>query len=131
MWGALTEARQHEKWAPGVQIDARVGAAVLFDFDDRGKAEDEIVACESPRLLAHTWLWADEPVSTVRWELEADGSDATLLVLLHGPVSSRQAAGYATGWHVMLDALRLHLSGDGISGWTPDWAGLSTLYGNA
>jgi len=103
-------------------------AEVLFDFDEQGKAEGEVLTVEAPRLLEHTWLWRDEPPSTVRWEVEPDGVGGTYLTLVHRPVRPAPAADYATGWHVMLDALDLHLSGRGIAGWEPDWAGLSTLY---
>ncbi len=90
-----------------------------------------VLVAQAPRVLEHTWLWPDEPPSTVRWELEPDGSGGTHLLLLHRPVRTASAADYATGWHVMLDAIGLHLSGEGLTGWEPDWAGLATVYNAA
>lgn len=131
VWAALSEPAQQAQWVPGVQIDARVGGAVLFDFEEQGRAEGEVLVADAPRVLEHTWLWPDEPPSTVRWELEPDGSGGTHLLLRHRPVRRGPAVDYATGWHVMLDALGMHLSGDGLSGWEPDWPGVSGIYSAA
>ncbi|ONI85352.1 hypothetical protein ALI144C_13750 [Actinosynnema sp. ALI-1.44] len=110
VWSALVDPAQQAAWVPGVTIEATVGGTVLFDFAEQGKAEGEVLAVEAPRLLEHTWLWPGEPSATVRWEVTADG-DGTLLVLWHRPLRRDPAAGYAAGWHVMLDALETHLSG--------------------
>ncbi len=78
-------------------------------------------------VLEHTWLWPGEPPSTVRWEIAAEGS-GSVVVLWHRPVSSGPAVDYATGWHVMLDALALHLDGDRPADHEPDFAGLYEEY---
>jgi uncharacterized protein YndB with AHSA1/START domain len=128
VWAALSDPEQQAQWVPGVTIDARPGGAVLFDFDEEGRAEGEVLAADPPRVLEHSWRWPDEPPATVRWELEPDGEGGTYLVLLHRPVRQGPAADYASGWHVMLDALHLHLDGGDVAGLRPDYERLYATY---
>lgn len=128
VWAALSEPAQQAQWMPGVTIDARVGGAVLFDFEEEGSATGEVLMADAPRSLEHTWLWPDEPTSAVRWELEPDGDGGTRLVLLHKPVRQGPASDYAAGWHIMLDALRLHLDGEDVAATESDYAALITVY---
>lgn len=128
VWAALSDPEQQAKWVPGVTIDARPGGAVVFDFEEEGRAEGEVLVADAPRVLEHSWLWPDELLSRVRWELEPDGADGTYLVLLHRPVRQGPAADYASGWHVMLDALRVYLDGGDVERLEPDYAQLYALY---
>jgi uncharacterized protein YndB with AHSA1/START domain len=127
VWDSLVDPDQQALWVPGVRFEARVGAPVLFDFGDEGRAEGEVLAVDPPQMLEHTWLWPGEPSSTVRWQLDAvDGG--TLLVLLHRPLRSEPAVDYCTGWHVMLDALDAYVDGRDPHASVPDFAGLYEQY---
>lgn len=127
VWASLVDPEQQDVWVPGVRFEARVGAPVLFDFGDEGRAEGEVLAVDPPWMLEHTWLWPDEPPSTVRWLLDPI-EGGTLVVLLHRPVRPEPAIDYCTGWHVMLDALDAHLDGRDPNAVPPDFAGLYEQY---
>jgi uncharacterized protein YndB with AHSA1/START domain len=127
VWASLVDVDQQDRWVPGVRIHARVGGPVVFDFGDEGRAEGEVLVAEPPRVLEHTWLWPDELPSTVRWEITPDG-DGSLLVLLHRPVRPEPAVDYCTGWHVMLDALAVHLDGGDPGAEEPDFGALYETY---
>jgi uncharacterized protein YndB with AHSA1/START domain len=128
VWAALVDGDQQDHWVPGVRIHARVGGPVVFDFDDEGKAEGEVLAVDPGRALEHTWLWPGEPHSTVRWEITPDG-EGSLLVLLHRPLRPDPAVDYAAGWHGMLDALAVHLDGEDPP--VPDYSALYETYAAA
>jgi uncharacterized protein YndB with AHSA1/START domain len=125
VWDALVDLDQQDRWVSGVRIHAQVGGRVVFDFDAEGRAEGEVLVVDPPRALEHTWLWPDEPPSTVRWEISPDG-DGSRLVLLHRPLRPEPAVDYAAGWHGMLDSLATHLAG-GTPG-EPDYAALYESY---
>lgn len=127
VWAALVEPAQQERWLPGVTIDPVAGGTVVFDFGEDETAEGAVLAVEPGRLLEHTWLWPDEPPSTVRWDLTEDG-DAVTLALRHDPVRTEPAADYGAGWHTMLDALAVHLDGGDPAELTPDYDELYELY---
>lgn len=125
VWEALVDPEQQQAWVPGVRFEARVGAPVLFDFGDQGRAEGEVLAVRPPTALEHTWRWPGEPPSAVRWRLDpVDGG--TRIVLLHRPLRPGPAVDFSSGWHVMLDALAAHL--DGRAPDAPDFAGLYAQY---
>jgi uncharacterized protein YndB with AHSA1/START domain len=130
VWAALAEPAQQQRWLPGVTIDPVENGTVVFDFGGDGTAETAegvVLAVERGRLLEHTWLWPDEPPSTVRWELTPDG-DTARLVLRHDLVSREPAADYGAGWHTMLDALAVHLDGGDPGELSPDYDELYELY---
>lgn len=114
VWAWITDPERLERWLPGCAVDARVGGAVRFDFGDEGAATgvvSEAVPPGDPGVLAHSWCWEGVPDSVVRWTLEA-APEGTLLTLVHGELSPEPAADFATGWHVMLDALALAAGGE-------------------
>ncbi|HEX2130353.1 MAG TPA: SRPBCC family protein [Actinophytocola sp.] len=127
VWSALAEPVQQQRWLPGVTIEASEGGAVTFDFGEDEKAEGAVLALEPGRLIEHTWLWPDEPESTVRWELTS-GDEQTTLSLCHEPVRPGPAAGFGAGWHATLDALAVHLTGGDPAELTPDHEALHALY---
>jgi uncharacterized protein YndB with AHSA1/START domain len=116
VWAWITDPEKLVLWLPGCTIDPRVGGAVGFDFGDEGAATgvvSEAVPPGSPEekgVLVHTWCWEGVPDSVVRWTLEAV-PEGTRLTLVHGELLPEPAADFATGWHVMLDALALAVGG--------------------
>ncbi|WP_426563720.1 SRPBCC family protein [Angustibacter sp. McL0619] len=116
LWSALTEPARVARWLDRITGDLRVGGRVTVHFDD-GPGELEVVACDSPRMLATRWLDASRD-SLVTVRLTELAADRTLLVLDHTALTETSAAGYAAGWHWHLDALRAHLDGEQ----PPEWA---------
>ncbi|MGW5876107.1 SRPBCC domain-containing protein [Nocardiopsis terrae] len=113
MWSWITEREKLERWLPGCAIDPRVGGPVSFDFGEEGTATGvvgEVVPPGPEGLLVHSWRWPGVPDSAVRWALEGVPG-GTRLVLVHGELLPEPAAEFATGWHVMLDALTLAAGG--------------------
>ncbi|GAA1459908.1 SRPBCC family protein [Nocardiopsis exhalans] len=113
VWEWITDPERLVLWLPGCTIDPRVGGAVSFDFGDEGAATgvvSEALPPGSKGVLVHTWCWEGVPDSVVRWTLEAVPG-GTRLTLVHGELLPEPAADFATGWHVMLDALALAADG--------------------
>lgn len=127
VWAALTEQAQQQRWLPGVTIAAVAGGPVVFDFGEDEIREGTVLAAEPGRLLEHSWQWPDEPGSTVRWTLDPAGA-GTVLGLGHAPIRREAAVDHGVGWHVMLDALAVHLAGGDPADLVPDHDHLYSLY---
>lgn len=118
VWAWITEPERLELWLPGCVIDPRVGGAVSFDFGDEGTATGVVSEAVPPGeqaaggqgALVHSWCWEGVPDSVVRWTLEAV-PEGTRLTLVHSELLPEPAVDFATGWHVMLDALALAADG--------------------
>lgn len=112
LWAWLTDDELLQRWLPGCRIEGRVGGAVFFDFGEQGAATGTVSVASLPDpdgRLVHSWRWDGVPESRVTWELQPDG-DGSRLTLTHGEVLPEPARDFATGWHVMLDALALSQS---------------------
>jgi uncharacterized protein YndB with AHSA1/START domain len=107
VWAVLVEPRHVRNWLATMEIDARVGGRVAFDW---GSDQDEgiVRAFEPPRLFEYTWTRRGETV--VRFELTPEG-DGTLLVLEHsrGPLDFTVEVG--AGWQSHLEAIASLLAG--------------------
>ncbi len=115
VWRAITDPDELWHWFPsGVEVDLRVGGAMTFTFRELKLSEQpttiggEVTDLDPSRLFGF-WWGGDH----LRFELEPlDGGAATRLrftVLLD---AREKAARDAAGWHVCLDRLAGHLSGD-------------------
>ncbi|MGH9281102.1 MAG: SRPBCC family protein [Acidimicrobiales bacterium] len=123
VWRALTEPEHLAAWFPsGIEGERAAGAKLRFPFPQaEGPTEEgEMLAFEPPRLME--LRWADD---VLRFELRPDG-EGTVLTLVDTFDELGKAARDAAGWHVCLDALVLHLAGDGQS--PPDWKPLNDEY---
>ncbi|PWV44433.1 SRPBCC family protein [Nocardiopsis sp. L17-MgMaSL7] len=126
VWAWIAEPERLERWLPGCVIDARVGGAVRFDFGDEGTATGVVTEAVPPGdrgVLVHSWRWEGVPDSVVRWTLEPV-AEGTLLTLVHSELAPDPAPDFATGWHVMLDALALAAEGEPTEG---AWAALGEV----
>lgn len=106
VWTAVAEPERQAVWVPGLSAADRARGTVA-----PGNVDGVVLTADPPHVLEQAWLWPGEPPSVVRWELADDGDGGTVLTLLHHPVRAGTAAGWAAGWHLMLDALGVHLDG--------------------
>lgn len=110
LWDALTNIERIPRWFLPIEGDLELGG----HYQLKGNASGEITACEPPRYLAVTWVFADN-VSWVTVSLESEAADRTLLTLDHTahvpPEFWDQYGAGATGvgWDLGLMGLALHV----------------------
>jgi uncharacterized protein YndB with AHSA1/START domain len=116
VWGAITEPEQLSRWYPfrAGALDLRIGGRIRFD-DGHGKPVDALVTeLEPVRLFAFSTHAppeiSRESEDLVRFELRPHGAGC-LLAFTHIFDDRYGAAGYASGWHVCLDALEAMVGG--------------------
>jgi uncharacterized protein YndB with AHSA1/START domain len=116
VWRALTEDARLEAWFPTtIEGERRAGAPLRFThrYRDIPVMEGEMLGFDPPRLLE--LRWGDD---VLRFELEADGPDATVLVFTDTFPELGRAARDGAGWHACLDVLA-YAAGDGEQ---PPWS---------
>ena len=110
LWDALTNASRIPRWFMPIEGDLRLGG----HYQLKGNASGEITACEPPRCLAMTWVYADN-VSWVTVTLVPEDEERTRLTLEHTahvpPEFWEQYGPGATGvgWDLGLLGLALHV----------------------
>lgn len=110
VWAALTEPKHLAAWFPtDIEGERAAGAPLRFVFrKGEGPAIDgTMLAYEPPSLLE--FRWGDD--ETLRFELQPAGDGTTLRFFDRFPDLGK-AARDAAGWHVCLDVLARHLSGE-------------------
>lgn len=126
VWSAVTEPSELVGWLAEAQVDLRPGGAVRLDWlntDDEGNgatAVGSVVRVEPPRLVEY-----DTDIhGLLRFELEPDGPDATVLrfTVIH-PDLDEHLGEVAPGWHIHLEHLDQLLDGDPV-----DWARWDALH---
>ena len=126
VWRAITEPEHLAHWFPTtIDGDRVTGARLTFAFPQGNLSPmgGEMLAYDPPSAIEFRW-----GPDTIRIELRpvGEGSELTLLDTLdeHG-----KAARDGAGWHVCLDRLAAHLSGEPDSGDTmPDWKDVHPHY---
>jgi uncharacterized protein YndB with AHSA1/START domain len=113
VWRALTDPDELAGWLAPVEIDLRVGGAVVLKFET-GDERGTITELREPEVLAYTWNEGAED-SIVRFELEPDG-DGTRLRLRHAFERERDLSGFGAGWHHHLELLAAQMANRPI-GW--------------
>lgn len=108
VWRAITEPAQLSGWFPArVETELAVGATMTFTFPEQPPvANGTITELDPPKVFAFDWGG-----ELMRWELTADGPDATLLVFTHVFDDRARAASFAAGWDGCFDALDQVLDG--------------------
>jgi uncharacterized protein YndB with AHSA1/START domain len=126
VWRALTEPEQLAAWFPAEMHGERTaGAPLQFvhkDFDGAPK-DGEMIIYDPPSVLE--FRWTDD---TFCIELEPDG-DGCVLTFEQTFDELGKAARDGAGWHVCLDVLGYHLSGEKAP-WEPmdRWPEVNAAY---
>jgi uncharacterized protein YndB with AHSA1/START domain len=109
VWDACSDPDRLKRWFLPVSGDLRLGGR----FQIEGNAGGEILRCEPPRLLAVSWVYADNPADEVELRLAPEGDGATVLELEHAsaPGTPDGLAGVGVGWDLTLWGLGAHLAG--------------------
>jgi uncharacterized protein YndB with AHSA1/START domain len=116
VWRAITEPAEVSGWFPArVETELAVGATMTFTFPGESPvANGRITEIDPPRAFAFDW-----DGELFRWELHADGPDATRLVFTHVFDDRTRAASFAAGWDGCLDGLAQVLDGEPVTEPTP------------
>lgn len=125
VWRALTEPEDLAAWFPTtIEGKRAAGAALRFVFPhgEGPTLTGEIITYEPPTLLEYRW-----GEDTLRFEVRADGEGSVLTFLnTFGPLG--RAARDAAGWHVCLDLLGNHLTGEDRDPRSVQWEPVHTRY---
>jgi uncharacterized protein YndB with AHSA1/START domain len=112
VWQALTDPAQLREWAPFDADGSLAIAGTRVKLPTVGAptpmiSETTVARAEAPRRLEYNWGGFD-----MRWELEPVGGGTRLT--LWANIDRRFISMGAAGWHVCLDVLDRHLSGQPI-----------------
>ena len=112
IWDACSDPDRLKRWFLPVSGDLRLGGR----FQIEGNAGGEILRCEPPRLLAVSWVYADNPADEVELRLAPGADGTTVLELEHAsaPGTADDLAGVGVGWDLTVFALGAHLAGQTI-----------------
>lgn len=132
VWQALTDPGELSHWFPAeVTVDLRVGGEMTFVFADSGDLAPpgRVTELDPPRLFAYAW-----GEDLLRWELRPDGAGC-VLTFTHTFDNRQEAAKFAAGWDVCLDALAARLTGqqpaDSAQHWIERYAGYRDAFSTA
>jgi len=109
-----TEPRLLERWMSPVgtveaDVDLRVGGRLRIVMKHEALAIEhrgEYLEIDPPRRLVFTWESVyTGGASLVTVTLDADGSDATRVVIVHSRLAPDAAGSHAGGWTAILDRL--------------------------
>jgi uncharacterized protein YndB with AHSA1/START domain len=116
VWEACTDPGRISRWFLPITGDLRLGGSYQFE----GNAGGDITACEPPRHVTVTWVFAGD-VSIVSVELTPAGDGRTELLLRHAVPDNDHWASYGpgatgVGWDLALLGLAYFLrSGESVS----------------
>lgn len=114
VWWGLTDPAALSQWLGTLTEGAfRTGAIVTIQHAEDYSCTSQIVACEPEKLLAMSWNFPDEDVSTLQIKLTS-GDDAVGLVLTHDDLGE-EATNYLPGWHTHLTYLEDLLLGQPVT----------------
>lgn len=116
VWNAITDRDRLSRWFLPVEGDLRVGGT----YQTQGNAGGTILACEPPRRLVVTWVFAPEPtekdITELEIQLHEDG-DKTVLEMRHSATQTdpefwdRFGPGaVGVGWDLTLLGLAMYLA---------------------
>jgi uncharacterized protein YndB with AHSA1/START domain len=115
LWDAVTNPERIPRWFLPVSGDLRLGGR----YQLQGNAGGEIVACESPRHLALTWVMRGETSwVNVRLTEHVDGAQLELEHIAHVPEEFWRQYGpgaVGVGWDLALYGLVRHIASGGAA----------------
>jgi uncharacterized protein YndB with AHSA1/START domain len=117
VWEFLVDPEKIVRWkGVNAALQLWAGGAYRVEVIPKRIAVGEVVECDPPRRLVHTWGWeGDENVppgsTTVEYELAPEG-EGTLLRFTHRDLpSTKSAESHAQGWDHYLPRLAQAASG--------------------
>ncbi len=133
IWAALTDPKILSNWIGTVDVELRVGGRYVVHFrDSRNVMTGTITRFEPQRLLEYTWLESHIPVpqSTVRWELQPEGTCCRLKLTHTVPATGpwEEIVGYAGGWQDFLENIPRASDGEFVPYDHENFKGLDKLY---
>jgi uncharacterized protein YndB with AHSA1/START domain len=118
IWEAITSPDFTSRYFYGTRVESNLepGSPMVYragDSDDV-MVDGEVLACEPPRRLSHTWRaqyepeLAVDPPSRVTWEIESMQGGVCKLTVTHDGFDRETAtfASVAGGWNLVLDGLK-------------------------
>jgi uncharacterized protein YndB with AHSA1/START domain len=117
VWELLVDPTKIVRWK-GINavLELWAGGAYRVEVLPSRVAVGEVVECDPPRRLVHTWGWeGDENVppgsTTIEYELVPEGSGTRLLFTHRDLPSKESAESHTHGWDHYLPRLSLLASG--------------------
>ena len=117
VWGFLVDPEKIVRWkGVNAALQLWAGGAYRVEVIPNRIAVGEVVACDPPHRLVHTWGWegdANVPPgsTTVEYELVPEG-EGTLLRFTHRDLPSKQSVeSHTHGWDHYLPRLSVAASG--------------------
>lgn len=127
VWNAITDPKELAAWFnTKAIIDGRKDGMIDYISAPAGfHTTGRILAWDPPRVFEHEWhiephlpeLPKGEPDSIIRWELEDNGENNTILTLTFSRLTKPTGLGFAPGMHVFLDRLEAHLGKEILLDW--------------
>lgn len=114
VWQAITDGEIYRQWWDGrrVEMDWKVGSVVTFRLPDgRVESQGEILVCDPPKSLSHTWYDPADAASALRpervaWQIVASGPGTVKLTLVHEGLSEEGYQGISQGWPAFISSLK-------------------------
>lgn len=115
LWRALLDPEFTRKYFFGtlVKTEAKKGAAIIYTYPDGSPCIDgEILECDPPKVLSHTWIIRYSPEledekSVVTWTIEPRGDCCKLTATHELSKAPKTAKHVATdGWSLVLAGLK-------------------------
>jgi uncharacterized protein YndB with AHSA1/START domain len=123
VWSAITDPGELEAWLARAHVDLRPDGEVVLEWlntDDEGQQavfHATVTELDPPHVLELT----GDIHGRVRWELQPDGADATVLRFTNETPAPDEAVGKTrSGWHFHLDVLEDFLDEGARVDW-PNW----------
>lgn len=107
---------EHAWETPIAEVDARVGGAIRLVMRNPADGTEyaghgEYTLLDSPRRIAFTWTWEQDPSTRQLIELEfIDHGDRTTVVMTHTGLPEAETDEYRAGWQNSFDNLEVALA---------------------